>query len=183
MYNIKIYTKLGKIIYFNVDKEMSSLNKRNQTCCFTGHRKIAKAEYKTVKERVQKVIEELLKKGVIYYVNGMAAGFDLITASIVLEMKQQYPKLQLILVLPCKNQTDKWRNSADIALYESIIKKADKVVCIAEQYYDGCMQARNKHLVNNSSYCICYKRYEAGGTYQTVKYAKENGLVIYNVAE
>ena len=47
----------------------------------------------------------------------------------------------------------------------------------------GCMHVRNRHLVDFSSYCICYQTKETGGTAYTVNYAKENGLIIYNVAQ
>ena len=45
------------------------------------------------------------------------------------------------------------------------------------------MHKRNRHLVNNSSLCICYLTEEKGGTYYTVKYAQENQLAVVNVVE
>ena len=75
-----------------------------------------------------------------------ALGFDTLAALAVLELKQQYPQIKLILVLPCRNQTREWKE-ADIQKYEWIKSKADKVVYTSEHYYNGCMQKRNRHLI------------------------------------
>ena len=44
------------------------------------------------------------------------------------------------------------------------------------------MQKRNRHLVDNSSACICYLTKSAGGTAYTVNYARRMGLRIINIA-
>ena len=95
---------------------------------------------------------------------------------------QFHPEIRLILVLPCCNQTRGWKE-ADIAEYERIMKAADKVTYTSEQYYSGCMHKRNRHLVDNSSLCICYLTEPSGGTAYTVNYARTQGLKIINVAE
>lgn len=51
--------------------------------------------------RLRKNIEEQIKAGVVFYGAGGALGFDTIAAQTVLEMKNEYPQLRLILVLPC----------------------------------------------------------------------------------
>ena len=66
-------------------------------------------------------------------------------------------------------------------IYENIKSKCDKYVYTSKYYYDGCMFKRNKHLVDNSKYCICYLTKKTGGTAFTVNYAFEKGLVIYNI--
>lgn len=45
------------------------------------------------------------------------------------------------------------------------------------------MQKRNRHLVDNSSACICYLTKPTGGTAYTVNYASEHGLMIINIAQ
>lgn len=51
-----------------------------------------------------------------------------------------------------------------------------KVVYTAEHYYRGCMFKRNRHLVDNSSVCICYLTSDHGGTAYTVRYAQSQQL-------
>ena len=96
------------------------------------------------------------------------------------EIKEKYPQIKLILVLPCKDQTRGWYDS-DIKKYNEILSRADKVVYIAERYYDGCMLKRNRHLVDNSGYCIYYLKRDGGGTAYTVNYAKQNWLIIFTL--
>ncbi len=66
--------------------------------------------------------------------------------------------------------------------YERIKSQADKVVYVSQEYTKDCMFKRNRHLVDNSSVCICYKIKDSGGTAYTVSYAKEQGLEVINIA-
>lgn len=148
---------------------------KNQTACFTGHRHIAPNELKTVSQRLEAVLIELIKKGYRYFGSGGALGFDLLAAQAVLNLKEKYPQIRLILVLPCADQTKFW-NKSEIDYFEKVKSQADKVVCLSEKYYSGCMHKRNRHLVDNSSVCISYLRKQSGGTFYTVEYAKAQNV-------
>ena len=84
-------------------------------------------------------------------------------------------------MLPCRSQTRGWRQS-DIEEYNHILEQADKVVYTSEDYFNGCMQKRNRHLVDGSSLCIAYLTKGTGGSAYTVKYAENNGLTVINIA-
>ena len=155
---------------------------KNQTCCFTGHRKIPPEKYAHIAEQLRAEIRAMINKGVIYFGVGGALGFDTMAAQAVLELRNIYPQIKLILVLPCKTQTRGWSQN-DKETYESIKRACDKHVYISNEYTYDCMHKRNRHLVNYSNYCICYLTdYSRGGTAYTVKYAKKNGLTIINLA-
>lgn len=109
-------------------------------------------------------------------------GFDTIAAQAVLSVKETHPEVKLILVLPCENQTKYWEQQ-DIDVYNDIKLRADEVKVLAPHYYNGCMQKRNRHLVDFSSTCICFLTGHKGGTAYTVDYAKQKGLDIINVVE
>ena len=47
---------------------------------------------------------------------------------------------------------------------------------------EHAMLKRNRHLVDNSSVCICYLTESTGGTAYTVEYARKSGLTIVNLA-
>lgn len=98
--------------------------------------------------------------------------FDTFAAKTVLSLRRDYPQIKLILVLPGKTQTRGWDKS-DIAAYEDIKARCDKFVYTSEEYTKGCMFKRNRHLVDNSSVCVCYLTETTGGTAYTVNYAKE----------
>lgn len=157
------------------------MNLRAKTCCFTGHRSLSHEGKLKVAVRLREIIAEQIKAGVVFYGAGGALGFDTLAAQTVLEMKKEYPQLRLILVLPCEDQTRGWR-SEDIAVYEDIKRRSDKVVYVSREYTPDCMHRRNRHLVDHSGTCICYLNRSTGGTAYTVDYARKKGLHVINIA-
>ena len=154
---------------------------REQTCCFTGHRELPVWGREELAAKLEDTIISLYQKGIRYYGAGGALGFDCLAAQTVLRLRESCPGMRLILVLPCLTQTRGWP-AADVLEYERIKAQADKVVYTAQQYTRGCMHKRNRHLVDNSSVCVCYLNRESGGTAYTVDYAEKQGLEIINLA-
>ena len=64
-------------------------------------------------------------------------------------------------------------------MYSRIKAAADEVVILHESYLPGCMQERNRALVDSSSACIAFCRRATGGTAYTLRYARSRGLEIY----
>ena len=155
---------------------------KDKTCCFTGHRNIPTEIKHELFTLTETAIENLIKNGYRYFGTGGALGFDTIAALVVLKLKERYPDIKLILVLPCQPQTKGWRKE-DVEIYEEIKKQADKIVYTSQEYTRGCMYKRNRHLVDNSSLCICYLTENKGGTFYTVNYAYEEKLRIINVSD
>ena len=155
---------------------------KDRTCCFTGHRELTLGQYQNIFHKTEAVIEEFIKKGYLYFEIGGALGFDTIAALAVLKLRERYPDIRLFLVLPCLSQAKSW-SKEDVEIYESIKHQADEIIYTSQEYTRGCMHKRNRHLVDNSSVCICYLTKKSGGTFYTVNYAKKRGLRIYNIAE
>lgn len=155
---------------------------REKTCCFTGHRDISPLDYGRVKDALYKAVKNLIEEGVVYFGCGGALGFDTMAAKTVLDLKKEYPHIKLIMVYPCKNQTEFWQKR-DIEIYDHIRAACDKHVYVSETYTKACMFKRNRHLVDHSRYCICYLTRAGGGTRYTVNYALEQGLQVINLAE
>ena len=112
-------------------------------------------------------------------------GFDTLAANAVLKLKEKYPFIRLILVLPYmpyKKKT-KRRKQEGTGECERIKAEADEVVCLSESYYRGCLHVRNRWLVDNSSLCICCLTHDSGGTAYTVKYAEKKGVGVVNIGE
>lgn len=158
---------------------MSSMQKR--TCCFTGHRNLPLEQRDEIATRLQQVIINLIEQDYVFFGAGGALGFDTLAALTVLKLKDDYPQVKLILVLPCKSQTRGWGKD-DVAVYENIKGRCDKLVYTSEEYDSSCMFKRNRHLIDNSSVCICYLTKEKGGTAYTVDYGRKSGVQIINVA-
>lgn len=154
---------------------------RSRTCCFTGHRQIPLEKRAEIAGQLERVIVSLYQRGVRFYGAGGALGFDCLAAQTVLRLRESCPGMKLILVLPCLTQTRGWP-AADVAEYERIKGLADRVVYTSQAYTAGCMHKRNRHLVDNSSVCVCYLAKDSGGTAYTVRYARERGLEVINLA-
>jgi len=155
---------------------------RNRTCCFTGHRELPTGESRwELTAKLEKAVVAQIERGIQFFGDGGARGFDTLAAQTVLRLRKKYPNIKLILVLPCLSQTRGW-STEDVEEYESIKAQADKVVYTSREYTKGCMFKRNRHLVDNSSVCICYMNRDSGGTAYTVHYAMKQGLEIINIA-
>ena len=150
-----------------------------QTLFFTGHRDVG--NYPELKELLKNTITAFINKGYKYFVAGGALGFDTLAADCVLELKADGKEIELILMLPCKNQADRWSPTA-IRKYEGHLKAADKVIYVSETYTKGCMFARNRAMANASSACIAYCNKTDGGTAYTLKYASTLNLTVINLA-
>lgn len=148
-------------------------------CCFTGHRVIPKNRYFYVRARLSEEILKKIREGITGFICGGALGFDTLAAQMVLDFRDIFPQISLILCLPCKNQTRGWQKN-DVDTYNSILARADKTIFLSDEYYNGCMHKRNRTMVDSSSSCIAYLEENKGGTFFTVNYALKNGRnVIY----
>ena len=155
---------------------------REQTCCFTGHRIIPYREYEAIAAKTREAVKGLIAAGVENFVAGGAIGFDTIAEETVLSLKEEFPQIKLNLILPCPEQAERWRFE-DKRKYEIIKTKADGIQYSADHYYKGCMMVRNRRLVSESAYCICYLTSDSGGTAYTVKEAQKQGLTVFNIAK
>lgn len=155
---------------------------KETTCCFTGHRTLPMEERERIKGRLEAEIIGLIQRGYHIFCAGGALGFDTLAAQTVLHLKAAYPQIRLRLFLPCKDQTRRW-SRADCVVYDAILAQTDEVQYVSEHYFSGCMQKRNRALVDASSVCICYLTEERGGTAYTVKFAQKKGLEIINIGK
>ena len=152
-----------------------------KACCFTGHREIPENEVKGVMEEIRKSIDNLHSvKGITTFYAGGCTGLDALAASAVLEYREAHPEVRLIVVVPYEGQSRGW-SQEEKDEYERIKSLASEVVTLANHYYNGCMQRRNRYMVDRSSECVCYLTREDGGTVYTVKYARSKGLHIRNL--
>lgn len=154
----------------------------NLTCCFTGHRDIPANEIASVKEKLKKEVASLVEGGYTDFYAGGALGFDTLAALCVLEMKKENPNIRLHIMMPCANQTRGW-SSDSVRLHDKINSEADEVVCLSANYYRGCMQVRNRQMVEKSNIVIAYLTKTTGGSAYTAEYARKKGLEIINIAE
>ena len=153
-----------------------------KVCCFTGHRTLPSAVALPLAHALDRQLEALVAQGVTEFRTGGALGFDTLAALRVLALREKHPACRLALYLPCRGQSDAWREG-ERALYDDILAKADEVHFVNQHYSPTCMQERNRALVDGSDICIAYLTRSTGGTRQTFLYALRQGLEVINIAE
>ena len=159
---------------------------RNNTCCFTGHRKIPDDRWDFILRTLVKIVTILASSGYRYFICGGALGFDTLAANAVTAAAEKNSDIRLILALPCLNQTEKWLGADDgeehIREYRRLKGLAHSVVYTGEMYSDDCMKKRNQFMVDNSSFCISYYNGAVrSGTGQTHRMAVKAGLTVFNL--
>ena len=150
-------------------------------CLFTGHRKLPQgAELDNLQKRTKEALRLAYFKGCrLFYVGG-AMGFDMLAAVAVLNLQEELPEIRLILALPHFGHYQHW-SKTDKAVFARILERADQVLYLSKEYSPGCMQARNRYMVDHAQYCICYCGKATGGTAYTVRYAQKRGIEIVNL--
>lgn len=164
----------------------------SKCCAFTGHRPHKLPwRYNEVDERcvvlksaLAEQIAVLDKAGITDFYSGGADGVDCWAALSVLELRKETPALKLHLLLPHEGQADRWSDSAQ-ERYRSILRQADFVEYVSQEYYEGCMLARNHRLVEATGVLLAvYNGERRGGTAATVRYARKLGrkIIVLNPA-
>lgn len=158
------------------------MNANEISCCFTGHRKLPAEKLCEIEKRIKEEIDRAYLGGYRRFLCGGALGYDTLCAYAVIEKRKECSDVLLILVLPCMAQDEKW-SEEDRRVYREIYAACDECYCMSELYTDGCMQLRNRAMVDDSSLCIAYLENFKSGTSYTYNYAKKNGLVVINIAD
>ena len=125
----------------------------------------------------------VINKGICFFGVGGAIGYDTLAADILFQLREtEFPNIKIILVYPFEGFYSKWSNKQR-AEYERLLPRYDKRVCLSQYAKKGAYLARNRHLVDHSSYCIAYCTRTKGGTAYTLDDAGRQGLTVCNLAD
>ena len=161
------------------------MERREISCCFTGHRpeKLPwggdeqDVRCMRLKEELACHLEGIYLAGCTHFLCGMARGCDFYFAEAVLRLRQKYPEVTLEAALPCDTQADAWP-AAERRRYEHLLAECDEVTFVSHRYTPGCMQRRNRYMVDSSAVLLAVFNGTAGGTMQTILYAQRQGLKV-----
>ena len=151
------------------------------TACFTGHRMLQEEMLPYIHTRLEQELASAYDSGYRTFLCGGARGFDTLAAQDILRFRDSRKDVRLILAIPCADQANRWP-AEDRKIWMDICTKADEVHILSEMYYTGCMQVRNRYMVDRSSLCLCFLTRFEGGTWSTVRYALHGGLLLKNLA-
>ena len=143
---------------------------KEQTATFIGHKEC----YGVSSEKVREEIIKLIENGVTDFLSGGMGSFDWMCARIIFELKKAYPHIHNYLVIPYLTFTILEDKYFDSIIYPEGFEK---------YHFKSAIPARNKYLVDNSAYAICYVTHGWGGAAQTFEKAVKKGLTIINLGE
>lgn len=159
--------------------------------CFTGHREFIGEENVSELKRFNDILCHILEKYITendvdtFYAGG-ATGFDNYAADCVLKLKDNYPQIQLVEVLPFdRNNMSKNWSIKDRDLLLRLCKYANEVVEDPDSgYYKGCYRIRDQYMVDHADYCVAWYdqiNRKRSGTGQTVRMAKKKKIPVENI--
>lgn len=162
----------------------------HKTACFSGYRpekftfslEAGCEAYIKLQADITRTIGLSVQAGYMRFLSGMARGFDLVCATILLEMKKTspiYADIELVAVLPFAGHGFKGRWGA---IHDLALAGADKIITLPSQPNRQAYLERNRYMVEQSSRLICYYDGQPGGTAHTYHYAGRNELEICNLA-
>jgi uncharacterized phage-like protein YoqJ len=110
----------------------------------------------------------------------MARGFDLAAGECILDLRNKFPDMELVCVIPFYGQEQSFSKS-DRERFRRLTELANDVILLSHEYHIGAYHSRNNFMVNNSSAVISYYNGSAGGTHYTLHRAAKHGLRIINI--
>ena len=147
---------------------------KEKTCCVTGHREIPEDKLAYVESELKKAVMAAVKDGYTRFINGGAAGADLLFAAVVAELREQGCPISLEAALPYRGRLNS-RNPA----FQTMISACDRIKVLCEESSRSCYYTRNRYMVDESDLVIAvYNGRDTGGTVYTMNYAQDKGKTV-----
>ena len=154
------------------------LMQMKKRCCFAGHSQLHnKSEiYVHLIKLIKKLITE---DNVSEFIVGNYGQFDALASKAVQKLKENYPKVELTLVIPyltrdIDNCKERYYKNFDNILIANLPEKTPQKLKILK-----C----NEYMVDTTDFLICYIEHNWGGASKTMEYAKKNRHIkLFNIA-
>ena len=138
-----------------------------------------------LRDNLRAEYEKLIKRGFKQFLTGGALGCDMMAAEVILELKKKYRRAKIShwLCMPCFDYNAKW-SEQDKERLERIKQDSIYFYVSDSPYFKGCMQKRNRYMVDTSRVLLAVYDGKSGGTHNTVEYAKSKNrkVVVINPA-
>ena len=137
---------------------------------FCGHCDLVSDD--SVRLWLYEIVEHLLEKGATKFHLGGYGNFDRIAASVVWELKQQYPQIISVLVLPYLDR------KVDAKRYD--YTTYPPLEAVPKRF---AISRRNQWMVNEADVVVAYVTHTWGGAAATLEYGKRKKKEIVSYAE
>ena len=156
---------------------------RQMSVCFSGYRpeKLPWGEDESdprcaaLKKRLYDAAESACAQGYRHFICGMARGVDFYACEAALLLRRDYPDVTVEAAIPCPSQPEGWPE-AERARWQSLVERCDYETVVQDHYDAGCMQRRNRYMVDHAAMLIAVHDGQPGGTRRTIEYAMRRRL-------
>lgn len=121
-------------------------------------------------EQIIPYVEREILSGARTFLNGGQGAFDRDAARVVCRLKQRYPEIKNILVIPYHK----------FKIFDEII--SPNIDYQSNYAYKSAIPKRNIWMVKNASVAICYISNISGGAYKIYQQAKKVKMKIINIS-
>ena len=143
---------------------------RCNTALFIGHNEC----YGVSAEEIKRIIIEHINLGVTHFLSGGQGGFDRLCARCVKDSKAQYPEIKNLLVIPYLSFSVFNKDLFDEIIYPEGFEK---------YHFKAAIPARNKYMIDNAAYAICYVNHGWGGAAKSYERAVKKKLTVTNLGK
>ena len=143
-----------------------------KSCFFIGHREADERLLPTLVNVIERLV--VSEDVTCFYVGGYG-GFDRVAATAVKQVKQRYPEITLMLVLPYHpaERTVETPYGFDGTYYPEGMETVPRRFAIVQA---------NKYMVENVDWLIAYVRHGASNSQKIIEYAKIRSVPYINLA-
>ncbi len=145
---------------------------------FTGHKNTICSD--ELREKISvAILENFVPEDTVFYCGGYG-NFDNLCASVIRDIKKDFPELTLIFVTPyiTEGYQERLRYIKEARLYDEILyPELEKVP------YKFAISKRNEWMTKKADLVIAFVKNSWGGAYKTLEFAKRKGKKIINLAE
>lgn len=135
-------------------------------CTFFGHRECYGLDAGVLRD----TIENLIDQGVDTFYVGNQGGFDGVVYGCLKQLRKVYPHIRISVVLAYLPTERREGEDLSDTMYPEI-----------EGHPKFAIGRRNRWMIEESDYCVCYIDHTWGGAWKFARQAKRRGLTVINL--
>ncbi len=130
---------------------MTEEEKRKLRCCLAGPGpRELKRPVDDIRVDLENAILEAIRQGCTTFLSGMSPGVEIWGAEIVIRLKDRFPDLHLVAVIPCPGFDTEWPEEWR-ARYNRLLSLSEYVKVLNETNDPAACQCRDEWMVRHSS--------------------------------
>ncbi|WP_281891102.1 DUF1273 domain-containing protein [Paenibacillus sp. YYML68] len=136
-----------------------------------------------IKKAIRRRLEEALEEGLEWVIVSGQWGVELWAAQAVIELKADYPQLQLAVITPFLEQEENWSDDKK-EQYQEVLRRADYTKSVTNSKYVGPWQfaEKNKFLLKHTDgLLIVYDEEKEGSPRYMLKQAEQQAAARHYV--